>query len=361
LLALGDGPARAQQVTVGGRVVRRAGADTLAAASARVVLHRVSREVSGKLDSTTADPRGRFLFRFQRDTTQVYLLSTRWSGIEYFSEPLPGGSLPGATSLTLLVADTSSARQAEGGGRFLVLGSPGPSRDRRVVDLLVLRNGGTETVVGRGGDAPTWRAPLPRGVLDPRVGAVGSEISPEAVRFERDSIMVIAPIAPGEKQLLVEYTIPAGMSRLELDPGTKDTVQVVAEESDVRVEGLDRAADQVLDGRSFSRWTGRAASSIVVSFPVAPKADRALLPLVSAALVLMALLAVWAATRARKQQAMAPLQTTDTLITRIAQLDAEHAGRELSPAEAERYRHDRAVLKRALTDQLRREGPRNGL
>ena len=320
----------------------------------------MSREVSGKLDSTLADHGGRFQFRFQRDTAQVYLLSTRWSGIEYFSEPLPGSRLEGTTSLTLLVADTSSARGAESGGRFLVLGSPGPSRDRRVVDLVVLRNSGSETVVGRGGDAPTWRAPLPRGVLGPRVGAVGSEISAEAVRFERDSIMVIAPIAPGEKQLLVEYTIPAATSRLELDPGTRDTVQVVAEEPGVQVEGLARAADQILDGRSFSRWTGRATASIVVSFPVAPKADRALLPLVATALALMALLAVWAATRVRRQQVVPP-QTTDSLVTRIAQLDAEHAGRELSPAEAERYRRDRAVLKRALTDQIRRDGAPNGL
>ena len=347
-------------MTVEGRVARRAGKDTVAAAAARVVLHRVSRELSGKLDSTIADATGRFRFRFSRDTAQVYLLSAQWSGIEYFSEPLPGSNLTATTSLTLLVADTSSARKAETGGRFVVLGSPGTSRDRRVVDLFVLRNRGSETVVGAGGTAATWLAPLPRGVIDPRVGAVGSEISPEAVRFERDSVQVVAPIAPGEKQLLVEYTIPAAITRLELQPGTGDSVQVVAEESGVSLEGLSRAPDQVLDGRAFQRWTGLAASTIVIAFPVAPKADRALLPLVLAALVIMVLVAI-IARRARAPRVAELPQSADLLVTRIAALDAAHAGRPLSPDQDERYRRERAALKRALTEQLRREIPRNGV
>jgi hypothetical protein len=58
---------------------------------------------------------------------------------------------------------------------------------------------------------------------------------------------------------------------------------------------------------------------------------------------------------------LVPAPTTNSLITRIAQLDADHAAREGTPAEAERYRRDRAELKRALTEQLRRDGPPTGL
>jgi hypothetical protein len=139
------------QVTVGGKVARRAGSDTISASHARVVLHGVSRQTSGKLDSTVTDDAGAFRFRLSRDTSMVYLLSANWSGIEYFSEPMPGASLRQATTLTLLVADTSSGRAADTGGRFIVLGSPGPARDRRAVDLFVIRNAGDRTIVGRSG------------------------------------------------------------------------------------------------------------------------------------------------------------------------------------------------------------------
>ncbi len=343
-----------------GRVVRRAGGDTLAAGSARVVLHHVSREASGKLDSAVANGRGDFRFRFSRDTAQVYLLSTRWSGIEYFSDPLPGSSLTATTTLTLLVADTTSDVMAETAGRFLVLGSPGASRERRVVDLYVLRNPGDRTLVGGPGDAPTWRAPLPPGAVQPRVGSVGSEISAEAVRFERDSVMVLAPIAPGEKQLLVEYLIPSSLARLEVDPVTRDSVQVVAEEQGVRVDGLVRAADQVLDGRTFGRWAGRTGATIVVTFPVEASGDRALLPLLAGAgLVMIAAVAV--ALRKRPRAAGAPPPTADSLVNRIATLDAAHAGRDLSDAERERYQGERGMLKRALIEALRRDSPRDAL
>jgi hypothetical protein len=353
---LAPGLAAQVQVTVAGRVVRRAGSDTLAAAGARVVLHRVSREVSGKIDSTIAGAAGTFRFRFPRDTSMVYLLSTNWSGIEYFGEPLPGSSLTGVTTLTLLVADTSSVGTAETGGRFIVLGSPGPARDRRVVDLFVIRNRGDRTLVGAGGTAPTWRAPLPPGVTDARMGSAGSEISADAVRFEPGAVAVIAPISPGEKQLLVEYTIPASMRRLELDAVTPDTVQLVAEEQGVTVTGLERVADQVLDGRAFARWTGRGATAVTVAFPVPPARDRALIPLVVAALV-VALAAGLLAARVRPGRPESVPVTSEALVTRIAALDAAHTGRELDVTEKERYERERADLKRALTEQLRREKP----
>jgi hypothetical protein len=137
-------------------------------------------------------------------------------------------------------------------------------------------------------------------------------------------------------------------------------LQVVAEEQGVRVDGLVRAPDQVLDGREFARWAGRARTMIVVSFPVVSPGDRALLPmLIAAGLVMMAAVAVARRKRARPRAASAP--TADALMTRIAALDAAHSGRELSTAERERYQGERANLKRALTQALRRDAPRDAL
>jgi hypothetical protein len=50
--------------------------------------------------------------------------------------------------------------------------------------------------------------------------------------------------------------------------------------------------------------------------------------------------------------------TSEALITRIAALDAAHAGRALTALEQSRYDSERAALKRALTEQLHREGAR---
>jgi len=345
---------------VAGRVVRRSAHDTLAAAGARVVLHRVSREASGVIDSTRAEGNGRFRFQLRPDTTFVYLLSARWSGIEYFSEPLPGSSLTARTTLTLLVADTTSRGSATTAGRFLILGAPGATRERRVVDLFVIRNGGTRTLVGSSREAPTWRAPLPRGISAPAVGGVGSDISTDAVRFTDDSVLVLAPLAPGEKQLLLEYAIPAATTRLELDPVTSDSMQVVAEEAGVTVTGLTQAGAQVLDGRPYSRWSGADAGPVLVSFPVAGRRDSALIPLVLGVLLIMTA-AAFAAVRFRARIPPPPPPSSQSLATRIARLDAVHGGQQLSAREEQRYQTERAALKRELAEALRREGSRDGL
>src|SRR5512135_3767065 len=73
------------QAVAGGRVVRTSGADSIPVAGARVLLHRIGRSVQGPIDSAFADRRGAFRFRFVPDTSAVYLTSSRYDGIEYFS------------------------------------------------------------------------------------------------------------------------------------------------------------------------------------------------------------------------------------------------------------------------------------
>ena len=72
----------------GGRVLRARAADSVPVPLARVVLHRVGRNEQGPVDSTIADARGRFAFRFLADTTAIYLLSARHDGVTYFASPV---------------------------------------------------------------------------------------------------------------------------------------------------------------------------------------------------------------------------------------------------------------------------------
>jgi hypothetical protein len=71
--------------------------------------------------------------------------------------------------------------------------------------------------------------------------------------------------------------------------------------------------------------------------------------------------AVAVALRKRPRAAGAPPPTVDSLVNRIATLDAAHAGRDLSDAEWDRYQGERGMLKRALTEALRRDSPRDAL
>src|ERR1051326_4119367 len=70
-----------------GRVVRLQGSATLRVPRAMVVRHRVGRTVQGPVDTTLADAAGRFRLAFAADTAAAWLLSARYGGVEYFSQP----------------------------------------------------------------------------------------------------------------------------------------------------------------------------------------------------------------------------------------------------------------------------------
>lgn len=261
---------------------------------ARVVLHRVSAESQGALDSMRTGAGGRFRFLTPRDTTGLYLVSARHGGIEFFSDPvrLPVSGTPG--QVALLVSDTSSAQPVELAARYVVIGAPDAERRRTVIDLFVIENPGILVRVGADSLSPTWSAVLPAGGSH-RVPEVGSEISAQAVAFAGDTVRVFAPLSPGQRQLLVEHTIPADLTRLILPVGPKAVaVQVVTEEPGAVVEGGDivRAESQMMDDRPLERWTGiPAAGSVVeVRFP-APPADEGTVALLLAAVVAIGLVA----------------------------------------------------------------------
>ena len=166
---------------------------------------------------------------------------------------------------------------------------PGEDGSRNVLDLMVLLNWRTSD--------SQWR-PIVLGLVG-RTPAGGtrsglelgeSDVSPEAVARRGDSILVAAPLAPGEKQLTVQYLVPAGQKDLELPlcRSRSRSVNVLAEENDVVVSGgsLALADSQVLQGRSFRRWTGDvpAGGTLRVTLPAGQRAPEWLLPSLVAAL-----------------------------------------------------------------------------
>lgn len=320
----------------------------------RVVLHRVGQAVQGPLDSTLTDQRGRFRFSFRADTATLYLLSARRSGIEYFSPPVPTHPRRPATGIPIVVYDTSSTAPVAVEARHLVIARPGDDGSRSVLDLIVLRNDGTRTRIAGDSSRPSWAGPLLGGTMGMELGE--GDFSPDAVSRRGDSLYVSAPLSPGEKQVTLEYLVPAGQTVLQLPfPDSVPMLNVLTEEKEAVVSGgtVALADSQVLQGRSFRRWTGvvPAGSSLRVALPGRGRAPKWLLTALVASVVAVLAGAGWHFARGSSRT---PAASTDELLAAVATLDARYAGRaaETQGDEWQKYQLERARLKALLQASL---------
>jgi hypothetical protein len=341
----------AQTITAAGRVLT---ADSTPVRGSRVVLHRVGRQMQGPIDSTLSSVTGRFRFSFRPDTTAFYLISTQFAGIEYFSKPVSTNPSRPDGALTLLVYDTSSTAPVVLEARHLVVTRPGSDGSRNVLDLMVVQNTGRLTRISSDTSRPTWSAPLLSGTLGLELGE--SDLSPDAVARRGDSVVVIAPLAPGEKQLTVQYLIPAGRKTVQLPVTAAGvTLNVLAEETAIEVTGagIALADSQVIQGRSFRRWTGvsRAGSVLRLVLPSPGESPKLVLLALVGILGLIFAAAAWRLLLPTKRVST---RSPDELLDAIAALDARYVGRkeETSADEWKVYLDQRAGLKARLEASL---------
>lgn len=301
-------PAAPAQTRTAGRIVLLAGSDTVGAARVPVVLHRVGAAGQGPLDTVLTDAQGRFGFRFAPDTASVFLLSARYAGIEYFSRPVSGEPGRPDTSVTLIVADTSSGQPVGVRQRTLLVSRTDESGTRLVIDWLVLSNPGPRTRVAPDSVRPAWGGPLPEAaqnveMADSRL----SQFAAEAVSFRGDSALIFAPLSPGEKELMLQYRIPGPLQTFVVPASVSESVFVLLEESAARVSSpaLVVADSQVIEGRPFYRWAGTMAGAARIEILLAgPRfSQQQLLVLLVAILGIgFALLAARALTVARRRR-----------------------------------------------------------
>jgi hypothetical protein len=339
-----------QRIPVAGRVLRP-GADSAPAPGVRLVLHRVGRSLQGPLDSVVSDTAGRFRLRFLADTTFLYLISANYAGIEYFSPPINTNPALPDTALVVAVFDTSSSQPVKLAARYLVIRRAAADGSRSVLDLIVLENRGAATRLAGDSVLPAWRGFVPLGVSGIRVGE--ADLSSDAITFRGDTILVFAPIAPGEKQIALEYALgPAIPLRLRF-PEDSVATNVLVQDAQARVEtGEMMAVDsQVIEGESFHRWVGapHAGEELRVSFgETGGRVPGWLLPAM-VGLIGVGLLAAVFRLRPRKS-----VVSLEALTDRIAELEARYAGREteVSPEEWARYREEHDRLRAELSGHL---------
>jgi hypothetical protein len=343
------------QTTAAGRVLRPGARDTLALPRVRVLLHRVGRESQGPIDSSLSDAQGRFRFVFRADSGSLYLLSARYGGIEYFSSPVHTNPALPDTAIPLFVYDTSSRAPVGVEAHHIVVPRPGDDGSRSVLELFVLRNAGLLARVGQDSLHPAWSAPLPPGSLGLQVGE--SDLSPDAVSRQGDSVYVFAPIAPGEKQLAVQYVIPGDQNVVTFPMGASaGQVNLLIEGPVGGVSGapLALADSQLIERRVFQRWTGTVPAGAVIRVALvgSRKTPVAVLGGLVAGLALALLLAGWRLVARSRPRPESPLP--DGLLASIASLDVRYLGRESEiPAdEWESYQAERARLKAQLEASL---------
>ncbi|HSE26847.1 MAG TPA: hypothetical protein VLA95_01360 [Gemmatimonadales bacterium] len=265
---------------MGGRVVRVRAADSLPVAT-DVVLHRVSREAQGPVDSVRSGPDGRFALRAPLDSTAVYLVSAQWAGVAYFARPVPAAEARRGAAVTVTVADSSSAQPVHVIGRHLVVGAPEEGITRQVIEVIRLRNPGPASRVAPDSLSPSFVLPLPAGAVE--LIAAEGDFSGRAVELRDGRLEITAPIPPGDAQMLVTYHLDAEGDAALAFTSAVDSVEVLLEEPGATAEApwLRRSPADPAGGAELAGWTGRAdaGASLVLRMPRGPaRAPAWLLP-----------------------------------------------------------------------------------
>jgi hypothetical protein len=360
LLALAGSPLRAQvPVELAGRVVRLVGPDSLPLPGVSVSAHRVGKSAQGVVDSAASGPGGAFRFRLRGDSSAIYLVSARFGGVEYFSEPVRP---PGSRAVLVVVSDTSSTAPVTLSARHVIISRPDPAGARAILDLFTLTNSSGSTRIANDSLSPTWRIVLPHGALEPAVEE--GDVSAAAVEFRGDTLLLFAPVAPGRKSMMLSYRLPASDTRPRWT-APSDSFDLLVEEGDATVEGagLMPAPPVTLMERQLRRWSAippTGGEGAVRFAAVATDAGGALWALVA---LVASVLAVGAVLVLRRRPRSAPVRAPPPvdLIEQLARLDARYLGRQdaVPGAEWSEYQEERARLKAAAeAAALARRRPR---
>ncbi|HWZ57474.1 MAG TPA: carboxypeptidase-like regulatory domain-containing protein [Gemmatimonadaceae bacterium] len=349
---------------VDGRVERPAGKAMAPVANVTVTLHRVGPDTAAPMDSTRTDAAGRFHFTYHRfgSTEAIYFVSSSYDGIAYFSQPLHGNVVHGGDADVTVFDTTSKPVPMSIRGRHLIVSAPAADGMRDVVEVFEISNDSALTLVSPGaGERPTWSAALPIGAQ--RFAGGQGDVSPEAISQAGGRAQVVAPFAPGVKQLSYRYSVPASAFplRVRLERPTS-VLEVLLEEPMARLTGagLKETNPVSADGRNFRRFLAQdlpATETIDVGVQGIAADKQSLFFAVLVLGVGGAMLVSLARAFSRGPTLGPPVvaRPSDRLAQQIVDLDDTFAAREASLSADERaaYAATRSALKGELTTALK--------
>ena len=330
------------------------------------VLHRVAGADSGPIDSVRTNAAGGYRFTFQprpSDSTSIYFVSAERGGVTYFAPPVPlsGSETPVDT---IVVFDTTSApMELAVRSRHMLLGRPDSAGRFVILEVFELENTSRITMVAPNEGQWTWTIDLPPGAQNVVPGQ--GDITRDAVEVSGTTVRVIAPIAPGLKQVSFSYTLGSEDFPLSI-PRTSavEFLEVLVEPPRATVQGsrLSEVASAEIQGRALRRFvadTMPAGSVIRVDMATIQLSQRTIyVAALLVALGMVMLLSLGRSFQQRRAGDMRPRrhvggETPEQIAQRIVALDARFRRRS-SPTEEERevYERTRAALKDSLTEAL---------
>jgi hypothetical protein len=363
--ATGTGPAREAR----GLVQRITATGEVPLVGAWVVLHRVGKDVAAPIDSIRTDRGGHFTFRYRAtgDTSALYFVAASYDGIAYFTPPLRKLVVDGGDADLLVYDTTSTPIPVSVRGRHVIVTAPDTGNGRMVIEVFELSNDTSLTRVAGAQEKPTFETSLPDGATN--AAATDGDVPAEAVKFEKGTVRVFAPIAPGVKQLSFHYRVPLNKAPIAI-PSLAPTgvLEVLVEDTQGSATGakLKKMASVNLEGRPFRRYLAQDAPANSVVTVLAPTQVGAAFSARMAIVIIAigaAMLAGLGASMMRKGPLVARAHETgegdpDDIARKIAALDDAFERNE-TPSEDERADHyeSRARLKARLTAAIsRRDG-----
>jgi hypothetical protein len=250
----------------------RVGQDLLP--GAMVVLHWVSADESGQIDSIRSAQDGSFRLPLpyvpdHASRPEVFFASVEYGGLLYF-----GPAVTEAVQLdSLYLIQAFDTVSVSPGGAELPVSARNLFLEQApggwtATDVFEIRNDGDRTLYSPQ-EGVVWSYPLPPSATDFQLGQ--GDMAPDAVRFEEGQVRVYAPVPPGERQILVRYRIQEREFSLPL-PGRVDALDILLREPAPPAEfpPLDLATPVELEpGNTFRRYSAEGLADTEVRAQVA--------------------------------------------------------------------------------------------
>jgi len=325
-----------------------------ALSSGTVVLHHMTEQTGGEVDSASVRPDGSFAIALPSVPNpavgELYFASIRHHGVMYFGStvqnPIQLDSIYEIRAYDTLLAPEGGIDVAlEARNLFLE-----PNGDAwQATDVFQLRNDHDRTVVSRAGGR-VWSYPLPEGAREVMTGE--GEFQPGVVAYEDGAFVVRAALPPGERLFVVRYLLDSPEVTIP-SPGLTELFDLLVREPapPLEVDVMQQIESIDLEvGQTFRRYAAENVTAPFVRVTVgeAPEPPRVQWIAVVLALVLAGggLLALRGHAGRR---ASAPAGDRQAILLQIARLD-EDFERKASPSAAARrdYERRRGELMRRL-------------
>jgi len=241
-----------------------------------VILHQLSAESSGEIDSVRVGADGSFQLRLPHvpdhaTRPEIYFASVEFRGLLYF-----GPAVADAVQLdSLYLIQAYDTLSVPPGGAQIPLSVRNlflePAEGGwTATDVFQLNQEGDRTLFSPE-EGVVWSYPLPETATDFQVGQ--SDLAPDAVRFANGRVEVYSPLPPGERFMMIGYRIPDLGFSLPM-PGRTDQMEVLIREPapDVEFHPLSLSEPMELEaGNTYRRYVGEGFVDMEIQSEVAPE------------------------------------------------------------------------------------------